>query len=585
MCGITGYIGPKKASEIILASLKRVEYRGYDSAGIAVSNSKIEIMKDAGKIADIEKKLDFSKLEGNMGIGHTRWATHGTVNTQNAHPHTDCTGKIVLVHNGIIENFAELKEELEEKGHKFSSETDTEMMAHLLEEEERKQPDFMRAFLAAVKRVEGSYSFVAMRQGDGRIYAARKSCPLVMGVGKGEMFFASDIPAVLPYTRDFVFLEEGEAASISASDYALYEVKGGKEKEKRKPTHVDWTPQMAQKEGHAHFMIKEIFEQQSTIRQSLAADVGEGVKLLKKAKFITTVACGTSYYAGLLFKEMLRQAGRRSDCVLGSEYLSGIYERDTIVVAVSQSGETADTLNAVRYAKEHGASVLGITNVVGSSLSREADACIYIGAGPEIAVVATKSFTSQLVVLYKLALTLAKKKDMVERMKDLSAIAEIVLSKNEEIRALAEKLAAKKDFFFIGRGLSFPVALEGALKLKEITYLHAEAYAAGELKHGPLSLLESGIPIIAIAPSDASTPKLVSNIKECKARNASVFAVSDSDAVLREAELKFVMPQVDAVFAPIIYVIPLQLLAYHMAVKLGKDPDKPRNLAKSVTVE
>lgn len=584
MCGIVGYIGPKKASEVILEALRKVEYRGYDSAGIAVCNSNIEIMKDAGKIAEIEKRNDFSKLEGTIGIGHTRWATHGEVNKQNAHPHTDCTGTICLVHNGIIENFSELRERLGKLGHKFRSETDTELVAHLLEENLKGTKDFKRAFFEMLKEVEGSYSFVVFRKGERKIYGARKSCPLVIGVGKGEMFFASDMPAVLDRTREFVFLGEGEAAILGEGGYELFDALG--KKAKRAPKRVDWTWQMAQKEGYAHFMLKEIFEQQNTLRQSSAVDVARAVAELKKARNVSIIACGTSYYAALMFKHLLAsECGIRSDAVIGSEHKEGIYDKETCVIAISQSGETADTLSAVRYAREKGARVVGIANVFGSSLSREADATVYIGAGPEISVVATKSFTSQLVVLYKIALSLAGKRKELEQLRDLSAIAEAVLSKGAQMEKLVSELSKNRDFFFIGRGVYFPVALEGALKLKEIAYLHAEAYAAGELKHGPLSMLEDGVPIIAIGHSDASMVKLVTNVKECKARKARVLAVTDDKNLLAESDWKFAMPPVPPVLAPIIYILPLQLLAYYMAVRLGKDPDKPRNLAKSVTVE
>jgi glucosamine--fructose-6-phosphate aminotransferase (isomerizing) len=585
MCGIVGYIGPKKASEVILEALRKVEYRGYDSAGIAVSNSKIEIMKDAGKIAEIEKRNDFSSLQGTVGIGHTRWATHGEVNKQNAHPHTDCTGTICLVHNGIIENFAELRERLGKLGHKFKSETDTELVAHLLEENlKTAKGDFKKAFFDMLKDVEGSYSFVIFRQGERKIYGARKSCPLVIGIGKGEMFFASDMPAVLDRTREFVFLGEAEAAILSDGGYDVYDAAG--KKTSRPSKHVDWTPQMAQKEGYPHFMLKEIFEQQATIRQSSAVDVNWAVNELKRAKNISIIACGTSYYAALVFKHLLAsECGIRADAVIGSEFRSGVFDKGTCAIAISQSGETADTLSAVRFAKGKGARIIGITNVFGSSLTREADATVYIGAGPEIAVVATKSFTSQLVVLYKIALTLAGKKKELLQLHDLSGVAEAVLSKSGDVEKLVGELAKKKDFFFIGRGVYFPIALEGALKLKEIAYLHAEAYAAGELKHGPLSMLEDGVPIIAIGNFDENMVKLVTNVKECKARKARVLAVSDHLGLLAEADWKFAMPAVPGLFAPIIYILPLQLLAYYMAVKLGKDPDKPRNLAKSVTVE
>lgn len=583
MCGIVGYIGDKKASLIVLESLKNVEYRGYDSAGIAVLNSSIQIIKDIGKLAEIEKKHNFSSLEGNIGMGHTRWATHGGVNSMNAHPHTDESGEICLVHNGIIENFQQLREKLLQAGCKLRSETDTELMAHLISLELKKAKTFRAAFLASLQKIEGSFSFVVMHKGEQKLYGARKSSPLIIGVGKNEMFFASDMPAVLSHTRDFVFLQENEAAEISREGYEIYSLFGSKIS--RSPTHVDWTPQMAQKEGFAHFMLKEISEQQNSIRNALAADISSAKKLLMGAKNISLIACGTSFHAALVFKSLLSKAGIRCEAIIGSEYPGAVFEKGTAALAISQSGETADTLLAVRAAKKKGAKIIGITNIVGSSLSRESDACVYIGAGPEISVVATKSFTSQLVVLYRLAFSLTRQANAAEKLRDLSALIEALLTKEADIKKLAATLCKKKDFFFIGRGLSFPIAAEGALKLKEITYLHAEAYAAGELKHGPLSLLEKDVCVLAVAPSDETSSKMLSNIKECKARNATIIGISDSQSILAECDLSFKMPPFDPLFSPILYTIPLQMLAYHMTLMLGRDPDKPRNLAKSVTVE
>jgi len=602
MCGIVGYVGNKKASLIVLEALKNVEYRGYDSAGIAVLDKEIRVIKDTGKLAEIEKKHDFSSLVGGIGIGHTRWATHGEVNSMNAHPHTDESGEICLVHNGIIENFQELRWQLLKQGCKLRSDTDTELMAHLIASEFKKTSNFRQAFLSALKKVDGSFSFVVMHKGEEKLYAARRSSPLLIGVGKGEMFFASDMPAVLSHTRDFVFLQENEVAEITAKGYGICKLDGTPVF--RAATHVDWTPQMAQKEGYPHFMIKEIREQGASIRNSLATDISDAKKLLAGAKQISIIACGTSYHSALVFKGLLARAGIRSEAIIGSEYGAAIFGKGTVALAISQSGETADTLVAVRHAQSKGAKIIGVTNVVGSSLSREADACVYIGAGPEISVVATKSFTSQLIVLYRLAFALAKDDEKIsrnffsdcklsnlqydkktEKLRDLSALIDAVLSKEADIKNLAKELCRKKDFFFIGRGLSFPIAAEGALKLKEITYLHAEAYAAGELKHGPLSLLENGVCVLAVAPTDETTQKMVSNMHECKARNATLIGISDSQSVLSECDFSFRMPACDALFAPILYIIPLQLLAYHMTVILKRDPDKPRNLAKSVTVE
>lgn len=594
MCGIVGYIGKGKAGAIILGALKRLEYRGYDSAGIAVlSDGGLEIKKEVGKLAEIEKKHDFASMKGEIGIGHTRWATHGIPNDVNAHPHSDCKGEIVLVHNGIIENYAELKEKLKAKGHAFESETDSEVIAHLIEEEIAtggKSLSTKEAIRKALLLLEGSYALAILRKGEKKIFAVRKSSPLIIGVGKGEMFCASDVPAILEHTREVVYVNDGELVELNEDGCSIEEVKSGK-KVARKSVKIEWTADMARKDGYEHFMLKEINEQGTSLRNTLNTEVKLPAEMLKRFSNILVVACGTSYHAGLIFKYALQKhLKKRCEAVLGSEFAyagAAIVDKETVVVAISQSGETADTLMAVREAKRRGAKIIGVTNVVGSSLSRESDATVYIAAGPEISVVATKTFTSQIAALLKLVFVASGKSAELEEMKELADVIEKILTKAEEVEELAKKLVKEKDFLFIGRGNSFPVALEGALKLKEITYLHAEAYAGGELKHGPLSLLESGIPVIAIAPSDESIAKMRGNIKECKARKAKIIAFSDDGDVLKEAEdaFAFAMPKVRAEFVPIAYIIPLQLLAYYLAVMQKKDPDKPRNLAKSVTVE
>jgi len=589
MCGIIGYIGKGNAGSIILEGLKKLEYRGYDSAGIAVlGENGLEIKKEAGKLAEIEKKHDFSSMKGSLGIGHTRWATHGIPNDVNAHPHADCTGNIVLVHNGIIENYSELKERLKKKGHTFASDTDSEVIAHLIEEQIDSGADTKEAIRKTLLEIDGSYALAILRKGENKVYAVRKSSPLIIGVGKGEMFVASDVPAILEHTREVIYVNDGELVELLADGCSIEEAKTGK-KVIRKSVKVDWSADMARKDGYEHFMLKEIMEQHTSLRNTLNAEVKQASELIKRMPNILVVACGSSFHAGLVFKSAVQKhMKKRCDAVLGSEFAYGtIVDKDTVVVAISQSGETADTLTAVREAKKRGAKVIGVTNVVGSSLSRESDATVYIAAGPEISVVATKTFTSQIAVLLKLAYTASGKTTELSEMKDLADTIEKILSKREEIEILAKKLVKEKDFFFIGRGNSYPVAMEGALKLKEITYLHAEAYAGGELKHGPLSLLESGIPVIAIAPSDESISKMRGNIKECTARKAKIIALSDDVDVLKEAEagFSFAMPKMKGDFAPMLYIIPLQLLAYYMAVLQKKDPDKPRNLAKSVTVE
>ncbi|MFA6489791.1 MAG: glutamine--fructose-6-phosphate transaminase (isomerizing) [Candidatus Micrarchaeia archaeon] len=585
MCGIIGYIGFRRASEVVLKGLKKLEYRGYDSAGIAtIDAGKISFMKDIGKLDEIASRRNFLDLDGNIGIGHTRWATHGGVTVGNAHPHTDCAGKIFVVHNGVIENFGELKDSLASRGHRFSSETDTELVAHLIEEESKKQKDFGLAFAAAVGKLRGSWSLVVLHEGEEAIHLSRNGPPLVIGIGdKGEMFCASDVPALLEYTKKAVFLEDNDRAEITRSGFSIH---SGKKEIKRKVNEIAWTSAMAEKDGYPYFCLKEINEQQVKIREALAADISKAVSLLRGQKQITVVACGTSYHAALVFKKMVQtKLHANCDAIIGSEFAYSRTGNEKVIIAISQSGETADTLSAVRLAKKSGAKIIAVTNVVGSSLYREADANVLIGAGPELAVVATKSFTCQVAVLMKLALTLAGQTSELEALRDSSEQIEGILRRSGEIEKMANELVAHRDFFFIGRSLSFPSALEGALKLKEITYLHAEAYAAGELKHGPLSLLDEKVAVLALAPSDSSLPKTISNMQECKARNAKLVVFSDSKQAISGSTLHFLMPKVADEAIPLVYAIPLQLLAYYMAVKLKRDPDKPRNLAKSVTVE
>jgi len=564
--------------------LRTLEYRGYDSAGIATMNGGISAIKDVGRLDDIHKKRDFLRLEGRLGIGHTRWATHGGVTKKNAHPHTDSKRKIFLVHNGVIENYDALRGALLKKGHRFESETDTEVIAHLVEDEAAEGGDFFGAFRRAVSRLSGSWSLVAMHEGEEAVYISRNGPPLVVGIGKGEMFCASDVPALLPYTRKVAYLEDGDCARMVREGFAVVDAAG--RIAKRDEGEINWTAKMAEKGGYAHFMLKEISEQQGKIREALSADVSAAVSLIKKHGRLTVVACGTSYYAGLVLKELLQsRLAIPCDVAIGSEFAYARTGREKLVMAISQSGETADTLSAVRLAKKSGAKIIAVGNAVGSSLYREADANVMIAAGPELAVVATKSFTCQIAVLVKIALGLGGKKGELASLSRLSLDIENILARSSEIVRMASELVKHRDFFFIGRSLAFPSALEGALKLKEITYLHAEAYAAGELKHGPLSLLEKDVVVLALAPSGESLPKTLSNIQECKARNASVVVFSDSKDAIAKSGAGFLMPEVPKAAIPIIYAVPLQLLAYHMAVKLGRDPDKPRNLAKSVTVE
>ena len=580
MCGIVGYAGPKSAGRTIYEALKRLEYRGYDSAGIATISGGLQIRRGEGKIDDVHRRHNFFELDGNMGIGHTRWATHGAPSERNAHPLYDCTRSIAIVHNGVIENYQELRARLSKKGHKFHSETDSETIAHLIEENMKRGATFEAAARKAVKALKGSYAIAAIHKEEGAIVLARNRSPLVIGVGEGEMMAASDVPAMLDHTRKFIFMEDGDFAVLTSGGV---HIEHGGRKVERKPTTVTWTSGMAEKEGYAHFTLKEIHEQEQSIALSAAVDVGAGARLLKKAKSVHIIGCGTSYHASLVFKQLLA-ARARIDCdaFVASEYAySSVVGRGTVVIAVTQSGETLDTMMAARHAKAKGAKVLAITNVVGSSITRLADETVYMQAGPEVGVVATKTFTSQVVVLTKLALALAGRKfahvftPLVKRM----------LAMEEEMKRLAAEMKNNNDYFFIGRGIALPIAYEGALKLKEIAYVHAEAYAGGELKHGPLSLIADGIPVIALAPSGEASEKMFSNVKECKARGGRIIALSDDAHVLNEADVKIRMPKMEAELAPLLYIIPLQFFAYYACLQRGHDPDRPRNLAKSVTVE
>ncbi len=586
MCGIIGYIGPKKASQVILSGLQKVEYRGYDSAGMAVfDGSKVSVIKDAGKLGAIHAKHDFLKLEGGIGLGHTRWATHGLPCERNAHPHADCSGKVAVVHNGIIENHRALKEEMVKKGHHFSSDTDTEIVAHLVEQGMNDGRSAEAAVRAAVARLDGAYALGILIAGTNALYLARRHAPLIIGQGKaGEMFFSSDIPALLEYTRDFILLNEGDVARIDPRGAIVWGADG--HEAKRETLHVDWTPQMAAKGGYEHFMLKEILEQPAALSSAVSADVSAALPILRASKQLALVACGTSYYAGLVFQYLMHRQGKPCAAYIGSEYSSWTTGQEDVLIAVSQSGETADTLGAVRLAKEKGAKIIAITNVVGSTLSREADVTLFIGVGPEVGVVATKSFTGQLCVLCKLAYTLGANKQGLADLKQIPSLsAKILEGKHADIQKLAKAFIKRRDFFFIARGINYPCALEAALKLKEITYLHAEAYPGGELKHGPLSMLEKGVPVIALAPAGPLAPKMESNIKECKAREAELVVLSDDEAMRAEGARSLLMPTVPPELVPLYYILPLQLLAYHMTVLADKDPDQPRNLAKSVTVE
>ncbi len=570
MCGIIGYVGAASAAAILTEGLKRLEYRGYDSVGIAVRNSRgLEVRKDKGMVEEVATALQFTTVDGHMGIGHTRWATHGAVCKENAHPHFGGEKKIVAVHNGVIENFSRLREELIAKGHKFTSDTDSELVPHLVEENCKTMKP-LKAFIRAVQQIEGSYAIVALnsQDEDESLYLARRNSPLIIGVGKGEMLCASDIPAMLKYTKTFVPLEEGDIAVLTKTGYKVFDLQGNVVE--RKQITVDWSMDLAKKGGYPHFMLKEIHDQKHFINESLAADVSEAKKLISEHKNIHIVACGTSYHAGLMLAYLLD-----AKAYIASDYpFVAKPGKDTLIIAISQSGETADVLQALRFAKD--TKKIAITNTVGSTITRLCDTTVFLNSGPEVGVAATKTFTSQLAVVYKLA---------YGKLDGLSELIERMLDAENDVKAVAAKLAGSEHAFFIARGRNVPIAYEGSLKFKEITYIHSEAYPGGELKHGTLSLITDGIPIIALAPKDESLQKLLGNIKEAKARGAMIVSLTNDDDVKRESDYHINLPEVDEALYPFALIVPLQLLAYHVSVLRGINPDRPRNLAKSVTVE
>lgn len=608
MCGIVGYIGTKGAQPILLEGLSKLEYRGYDSAGLAIFNGeKIQVRKSKGRLADLEAKLADTPLAGTLGIGHTRWATHGKPSDENSHPHQDGEGRFAVVHNGIIENYMELKEELIAKGYVFTSETDTEVVAKLLAD--LYDGDLVSTVQKAVARLHGAYALgIICEQEPDKLIAVRLASPLIVGIGQGENFIASDIPAILKHTRDVFILEDGEMAVLTKDEVTLMKVDGMPVQ--REILRVTWDIETAEKGGYDHFMMKEIHEQPKAIRDTLAGRIKDGkvdlsreiglskeeIQQIEKVHF---VACGTAYHAGLVGKYVLEQLARipvETDIASEYRYRDPIITDRTLVVVVSQSGETADTLAALREAKQRGARVVAITNVVGSSVARESDDVIITWAGPEIAVASTKAYTSQLIAIYLLGTYFAqvrgtiseeKAKEIVEGLYDLSAKAQNVLAQEKTIEKFARGIAKHQNLFFLGRGLDYAVALEGSLKLKEISYIHSEAYAAGELKHGTLALIEENIPVIALATQSSIYEKMVSNIQEVKARGAYVIGVAvEGDTELQKyVDEVITIPKTNDLLAPVLTVIPLQILAYYACVERGYDVDKPRNLAKSVTVE
>ncbi len=609
MCGIVGYLGPNQATPFLIDGLKKLEYRGYDSAGIAVFDGcDIKVQKSVGRLSALETALEQDPPVGNVGIGHTRWATHGRPSDANSHPHTDCTGKFVVVHNGIIENYLHLKEKLLAKGHVFTSETDTEVVAHLVEE--YYQGNFEETVKKVLSEIEGSYALVFFTEYEpDKIICTKQDNPLVIGLGDGENFIASDIPAIINHTRKTYILSDGEMAVVTKDSVWVTNRQGVPVS--KKVFEVHWDAEAAEKGGYEHFMIKEIYEQPKAIRETtlgrLAKDdsgiIFDELKWTKDdvaaIKKIAIVACGTAYHAGIVGKYYIEQLARipvEVDVASEFRYRSPLIDSSTLAIIISQSGETLDTLAALKEAKKLGARTVAITNVVGSSISREADQVIYTWAGPEIAVASTKAYTTQLISMLMLSIYLASLRgtltpertaQLIQGLKQLPAQAQELLEDVEPIKIFAQQYGFNEDVFFIGRSLDYAVALEGSLKLKEISYIHAEAYAAGELKHGTLALIIEGVPVIALATQKDVYEKMLSNIKEVKARDAVVIglAMQGDNEIKKYVDHTIFIPAAEKYLAPILSVIPLQLLAYYAAVTRGADVDKPRNLAKSVTVE
>ncbi len=609
MCGIVGYIGPRETSRVLIDGLRRLEYRGYDSAGIAVFHrGKVEIRRKEGKLAKLEELIGKETFDGKVGIGHTRWATHGRPSDENAHPHK--AGKVAVVHNGIIENYLSLKEILKGKGHVFVSETDTEIISHLIDEFVREGHSSLEAVKMALGQIKGSYALGILFEGDERsLIAAKKESPLVIGIGEDEYFIASDAPAILPYTRNFIFMEDGELAFLSAQGVKVFDSKGNQVP--KEPKRVNWNPLMAEKGGYKHFMLKEIFEQPraviDTIRGRISEEKGDAILenvhfdpiFLKKMRRINLIACGTSYHAALVGKFLIEGFCRIPvEADIGSEfrYRNPIIEGDHLLIAISQSGETADTLAGLREAKRKGAMTLAICNVVESSLAREADHVIYTHAGPEVGVASTKTFATQLVVLFLLALRMGRElgtlsseegKALIEELVRVPHLMEEMLKASYEVAKIARKYLHARDFLYLGRGINYPIALEGALKLKEISYVHAEGYPAGEMKHGPIALIDRELPVVVLATRNDVYEKVISNIEEVKAREGRVIALASASdrEIVKKVDDVITIPETHASLTPILLTPPLQLLAYYMADFKGTDVDQPRNLAKSVTVE
>ncbi|HJQ20388.1 MAG TPA: glutamine--fructose-6-phosphate transaminase (isomerizing) [Gemmatimonadaceae bacterium] len=610
MCGIVGYIGPKAVTPMLIEGLKRLEYRGYDSAGVSTLNGKgLETRKAVGKIAALEMAVEASPVGGTIGIGHTRWATHGAPNECNAHPHHDCTDSIAVVHNGIIENASRLRKELESRGHTFRSETDTEVLAHLIEATMEEGEPLEDAVIDALRLVEGTYGIAVISTRDkDKIVCARKGSPLLLGLGQGEFYVASDVAAILEHTRQVVYLDDGEMGVLTRSGYEVLDLNA--RRVRKGVSRIDWDLDQIEKGGFDHFMIKEIFEQpqtiQNTMRGRLVAEEGfsklGGLNLtrdeLLNIDHVVITACGTSWHSGLIGEMMLEEHARvPTETEYASEfrYRNPIVTNKTLCVVISQSGETADTLAAMREAKRRGAKTLGLVNVVGSTIAREDDGGIYLHAGPEIGVASTKAFTSQVIALALLTLkigrlrnmSVVKGREIAQAMLELPEQIQSILDRAHEIEKIAARFKDATNFLYLGRGYNFPVALEGALKLKEISYIHAEGYPAAEMKHGPIALIDSEMPVVFIAPHDSVFDKVTSNVQEVKARGGQVIALTSRNEPSLEGKIdfEFRIPETIDMLYPILAAVPLQLLAYYIAAKRGLNVDQPRNLAKSVTVE
>ncbi len=611
MCGIVAYVGHREAYPVILKGLKRLEYRGYDSSGVALLSDELKVYKKKGKVAELEESLVGVNLHSNIGIGHTRWATHGEPNDRNAHPHRSASGKLAMIHNGIIENYAQLKQELTKKGYQFHSDTDTEVLLNFIDDiRENNQCTLEEAVRIALKRVVGAYVIVIVDQeSPDTLIAARKGSPLVIGIGKGEHFLASDASPIVEYTKEVVYVNDYELAIIKPDELILKNL--GNEKLTPFITKLDIELAAIEKGGFEHFMLKEIFEQPHTIYDCLRGrlDVTNGqikmagvqlnIEHLKNANRIIMVACGTSWHAGLVAEYIFEELCRIPvEVEYASEfrYRNPVIHKGDVIIAISQSGETADTLVAIEKAKEQGAFIFGVLNVVGSSIARASHSGAYTHAGPEIGVASTKAFTAQLAVLTMIALKLAHEKGtidnsryqkLLQELHEIPEKVETVLKQSEKIKSIAEKYSNAGDFLYLGRGYNFPVALEGALKTKEISYIHAEGYPAAEMKHGPIALVDETLPVVFIATKDPFHEKIVSNIQEIKARKGKVIAVitEGDETITGMADDVMTVPEADEIVAPMLNVIPMQLLAYYIGVSKGLDVDKPRNLAKSVTVE